>query len=281
MNSLKSCISRIPFPDQLTVVFGSVCEKMPKTGSSKERTHGSRQKASRTPIIVGAVVLLILVISGGAFLLTQKSSTSTVETTNQTSKPMILYVNQGNALVDVTNYTALLNFARASGFNTLFFQIYRSGNLFFSQSNLTYFVNAAHIEDLKIYFALYFTSSNQQIPTSIYNLGEDGISLDMSTLADPAQTNLLATLQQNYKQGKTAVTSTNFATHLKPDLLILETYQIQNSSKNSYIHPGVITSVEPLAMPNKQVYESQYQYDLSNSDGVMVFDYYGLLKTGY
>lgn len=194
---------------------------------------------------------------------------------------MILYVNQGNALVDTTNYTALLNFARTNGFNTLFFQVYRSGNLLFSQSNLSYFVDAAHIENLKIYFALYFTSSNQQIPTSIYNLGEDGINLDMSTLTDTAQTNLLATLQQNYKQGKTAVTSTNFAIALKPDLLILETYQIQNSSKDSYIHPGVITSVEPLAMPNKQAYESQYQYDLSNSDGVMVFDYYGLLKTGY
>jgi len=254
---------------------------MSRNRGSNERTRGSRKKASRTPIIVVAVVLLILVISAGAFLLAQKSSTSTIETTNQTSKPIILYVNQGNALVDTTNFTALLNFAKTNGFNTLFFQVYRSGNLFFSQSNLTYFVNAAHIEDLKIYFALYFTSSNQQIPTSIFDLREDGISLDMSTLTDTAQTNLLATLQQNYKQGKTAITSTNFATPLKPDLLVLETYQVQNSSKDAYVHPGVITSVEPLAMPSKQVYQSQYQYDLKNSDGVMVFDYYGLLKTEY
>ena len=34
-------------------------------------------------------------------------------------------------------------------------------------------------------------------------------------------------------------------------------------------------------MPSKEAYQSQYNYDLSNSDGVMVFDYYGLLKTGY
>lgn len=213
---------------------------MSKTAGSKNkgRTSGSRPKASRTPLIIGAVVLLILVISAGAFFLTQRSSTSTVKTTSESSKPIILYVNQGNALVDVNNYTALLNFAKTNGFNTLFFQVYRSGNLLFSQSNLTYFVNTAHIESLEIYFALYFTSTNQQIPTSIYNLGEDGINLDMSTLANTARTNLLATLQQNYKQGKTAVTSTDFATTLKPDLLILETYQVQNSSKDSCIHPA-------------------------------------------
>ena len=103
----------------------------------------------------------------------------------------------------------------------------------------------------------------------------------MSTLSGMAQSILLTTLQQNYKEGKTSVTATNFTTTLKPDLLILETYQVQNASKDTYIHSGIIAGVEPLSMPSKKVYQSQYQFDLSNSDGVMVFDYYGLLKTGY
>ncbi|MGA2875051.1 MAG: hypothetical protein ABSE82_05865 [Nitrososphaerales archaeon] len=254
---------------------------MSMKAGSNNRGKAVKPRSSRMPILIGVVVLLILVISSSAFFLTQKHTTSTAVTTTQSSKPIILYVNQGNALVDTSNYTALLNFAKTNGFNTIFFQVYRSGSLLFTESNLTYFVDTAHIENLKIFFALYFTATNQPIPTSIYNLGEDGINLDMSTLSGVAQSNLLTTLQQNYKEGKTSVTATNFTTTLKPGLLILETYQVQNSSKDSYIHSGIIASVEPLSMSSKKVYQSQYQYDLSSSDGVMVFDYYGLLKTGY
>ncbi len=239
------------------------------------------KKRSPWPVIIGVVVVIVL-ISAGALVLTQKSKTSTTATTSVTGtesgKLIILYVDQGNALVDTSNYTTFLNFAKANGFNTVFFQIYRSGDLLFSQSDLTYFVNTAHLENLKIYFSLYFTASSQLIPTSIYTLGEDGINLDMSTLSDSAQSNLLATLQQNYKQGKTAITTTNFTTTLKPDILVLETY---SSTDQSYIHSGIVAGVEPLALSTKQEYTSQYQYALSNSDGVMVFDYYGLLKTGY
>lgn len=236
-------------------------------------------RKSRTLVIAG-IIAIVAIISVGALLMNQKETTST-ETTTQSTKPIILYVNQGNALVSTNNYSALLNFAKAQGFNTLFFQVYRGGNLLFSQSNLTYFVDTAHLEKLKIFFALYFTGANQLIPASIYGLGEDGISLDMSTLGSTMQTNLLEALQQNYKEGLTAVTSTNLTTTLNPDLLILETYQVQNSSRDAFIHPGIIASVEPLAMSSETTYKSQYSYDLKNSDGVMVFDYYGLLKTGY
>jgi uncharacterized protein (UPF0333 family) len=253
---------------------------MSKAAASKSKGKiKSKSKGSKTPIILVGVVILIVVISVGALLLVQKSSTSVAETTSE-SKPIILYVNQGNALVDTSNFTTLLNFAKENGFNTIFFQVYRSGNLLFSESNLTYFVDTVHLEKLKIFFALYFTASNQLIPTSIYGLGEDGINLDMSTLNNDVQANLLATLQQNYK-GQTSVTTTNFTTSLRPDLLILETYQAQNASKDIYIHSGIIASVEPLSMSSKEAYQSQFQYDLINSDGVMVFDYYGLLKTGY
>jgi hypothetical protein len=244
---------------------------MPKP--SKKR----RSKSRTSIIIIGVIAIAAIVIIAG-FLLDQRS---TSVTTSQSNKLIILYVNQGNALVSTSNFTSLLNFAKAQGFNTIFFQVYRGGNLIFSQSNLSYFVETAHLEKLKIFFALYFTGENQLIPTLIYNLGEDGINLDMSTLSSTAQTNLLETLQQNYRGGQTSVTATNFTTTLRPNLLILETYQVQNSSKDSYIHPGIIASVEPLSMSSEKIYQSQYQYDLSISDGVMVFDYYGLLKTGY
>ena len=220
------------------------------------------------PAIVLVTIALIILISAGVFLLTQKNQTLSL---TQSNKPVILYVDQGNGVVSTADFTALTSFANADGFNTIFFQVYRSGTLLFSVSNLTYFVSSAHAADLKIFFALYFTSPDQLIPASLYNLGEDGINLDMSTLSHSSQSNLLSTLQQNYKQGQTAVTALNFTTNLRPNLLILETYQ---SSDQSFIRHGIIASVEPLALSSKQEYTSQFQYALQNSDGVMVFEYY-------
>ena len=227
------------------------------------------------PAIVLVTIALIILISAGVFLLTQKNQTLSL---TQSNKPVILYVDHGNGVVSTADFTALTSFANADGFNTIFFQVYRSGTLLFSVSNLTYFVSSAHAADLKIFFALYFTSPDQLIHASLYNLGDDGINLDMSTLSHSSQCNLLSTLQQNYKEGQTAVSALIFSTNLRPNLLILETYQ---SSDQSFIRHGIIASVEPLALSSKQEYTSQFQYALQNSDGVMVFDYYGLLKTGY
>ena len=226
------------------------------------------RKNRRKWYIVSLAIVIVAIVATAAYL-----SANSVPA----EKPVILYVNQGNALVSVNNFTSLVSYAKSHGFNTLFFQVYRSGSLLFPTSNLTYFVSAAHNQSLKIFFALYFTGSNQGIPSSIYGLGEDGINLDMSTLSSSSQSSLLSTLQQSYN-GETAVTTTNFGTSLKPDLLILETYSPQDQQ---YIHKGIIASVEPLALTSEPEYLQQYQYALTHSDGVMVFDYYGLLATGY
>lgn len=259
---------------------------MPKGGPSKRRRGNRRFRRSTTPLVIGGIIVIIIALSAIAFLLfdhksiTLSTSTSLSGTTVEqptTDKPVILYVNQGNAVVNQSNYPALLSFAKSEHFNTIFFQVYRGGELLFSQGQLTFFVTSAHDQNLSIFLALYFTAPTQQIPASIYGLGEDGISLDMSALSTDVQSNLLVTLQHNYN-GKTAVTTSDLASTLKPDLLILETYQL---SDRQYIRPGIIASVEPLATTNVQEYQSQFQYALSNSDGVMVFDYYGLLQKGY
>ena len=245
--------------------------------SKTNKKQRARQKRPRSPIIMIGVIVAVVVISVAVtFFLIQRNAGG--GPTSTADKPVILYVNQGNALVSVNNFTALTSFASSNGFNMIFFQVYRSGNLLFPMSNLSYFVRSAHGQSLKIFFSLYFTGPNQQIPGTLYNLGEDGISLDMSTLASSDQTSLLSTLQRNYKNGETAVTTTNFGTGLRPDLLILETY---GPNDQSFIHHGIIASVEPLILSSKQQYTSQFQYAMQNSDGVMVFDYYGLLKTGY
>lgn len=216
-----------------------------------------------------ATVIIVVAVAVAAFLLYPRAGNP---------KLVILFVNQGNGLVDQTSFPALLTYANTHGFNTIFFQVYRSGGLLFNSSALQYFVTSSHGDGLKLFFDLYFTNSTQQIPSQIYALGEDGINLDMSTLPLSSQQSLLANLQANYSEGKTAITTTSVTLPLKPDLLILETYGKQNQQ---FIRHGIIGSVGAFATSGLQDYQQQFQYALDNSDGVMVFDYAGLVKAGY
>jgi hypothetical protein len=229
-----------------------------------------RGRPRRKYYLLLGIVAAILILSAAYFLSTRNSLA--------TEKPVILYVNQGNGVVNESNFASMLSLAKSHGFNTIFFQVYRRGVLLFNISQLQFFVQNAHAQSFRIFFALYFTNSTQPIPESIYPLGQDGINLDMSTLPLPSQQSILTSLQQGYRSGKIAITTTDFNSPLKPDLLILETYGAQNQQ---YIHQGIIASVGVFATTGRQDYEQQFQYALNNSDGVMVFDYAGLLKSGY
>ena len=204
------------------------------------------------------------------------SASSSVSTTPSSPKTVILYVNQGNGAVNESNFSALLYTANADGFNTIFFQVYRSGTLLFDTGSLEQFVASAHADQLQIFFALYFTNATQTIPTAIYSDGEDGINLDMSTLPLAAQTSLFDQLSSSYS-GKTAITTDDFSLSLKPDLLVFETY---SPADQQYIRPGIIAGVEVSQGETTQQYDQQLQYALSNSSGVMVFDYDHLVKYG-
>jgi hypothetical protein len=233
-------------------------------------------------IIVVAIVGYLLVstslrdqsaVSSSSSSTTQSSSTSSPGA----SKPIILYVNQGNGAVNSSNFGNLLSTATSQGFNTIFFQVYRSGTLLFTSSSLDQFVAQAHSQGLQIFFALYFTDTTETIPTSIYSDGEDGISLDMSTLPVATQTALFDQLSSSYS-GKTAITTYDFNLTLKPDLLVFETYAAGDPQQ--YIRPGIIAGVEVSPGETTQEYHQQFQYALSNSNGVMVFDYDHLVKYG-
>jgi hypothetical protein len=198
-------------------------------------------------------------------------------TQSHQEKPIILYVNQGNGAVDTSNFGAMLTFASSRGFNTIFFQIYRQGALLFDVGELSGFVNRTHSSGQRIFFALYITNSTQKIPPAIFGLGEDGVSLDMSSMDLASQEGLLAALTSTCAC-QTAVTTTDLTSTLKPDLLVLETY---SPASQQYIRQGVVASVGVFATTSEDDFQAQIQYALSNSDGVMVFDYAGLVKSGY
>ena len=266
----------------------SVARRNSGAGSRKKKKEvhlraGVQKKSSPRFLILAIIVLVAIAGLGTAYSLffTHGSgATLSASSTQATSfKWKILYVNQGNGRVNESNFGALLSTLRSHSFNALFFQVYRSGSLLFTTDQLSYFVTNSQKDNISIFFALYFTNSSQQIPSQIYGLGENGISLDMSTLTLQSEQILLSTLQQNYHAGKIAITTTNFQLGLKPDLLILETYDF--SSDKQFIHQGIIAGVLPLSTQNKQDYESQVSYALNNSDGVLVFDYYVLITKGY
>jgi hypothetical protein len=252
------------------------------SGRRKRRSRPGQRRSRYYYALAASAVVVILVAGfvafsprGGSPTTAGTSSVSTTST--QTSKPIILYINQGNGAVNQSNFDSLLSFSSSHGFNTLFFQVYREGVLLFTTAQLSSFVSEAHGDGLKIFFCLFITDPSQQIPTTIYPLGEDGVSLDMSDLSISSQQSLYATLKSGYN-GTKAITTDDMTLPLAPDLLILETYGAQYQQ---FIHPGIVASVEVVATTDKADYDQQFQYALSNSDGVMVFDYAGLVKSGY
>lgn len=239
------------------------------------RKKGRKVRSNAKMVIL---VSVIVVASVAAIVAYGYANAKQACVASVSQKPVILYINQGNGIVNGSGYTSMLRFASCQGFNTVFFQVYYNGKLLFSPPLLQSFVDQAHNESLRIFFALYLTNDSQSIPTSILNLSEDGVSLDMSTLTAGVQQSLLGTLQQNF-HGQTAVTTYDFNTTLRPDLLVFETYQWPQ--EQAEIQPGIIGSVEALATSSYSQYESEFQYALQHSDGVMVFDYYGLTVKGY
>ena len=245
-----------------------------------------KKKVSKLWPIIAAIVILVGVLVSAIVLYHPAPTVSSVSAASTSSssssfKYIILYINQGNGVVNESNFGTMLSFASSQGFNTIFFQVYREGSLLFDTNQLEAFVVQAHAQDFKIFFSLYFTNSSQQIPASVYGEGEDGICLDMSTLSLSSQSSLFATLQNSYTAGLTAITTTDLTLPLAPDLLVLETYTSDIQQYAQYIHPGVIASVGVFDTTSQSNYQQEFQYVLANSDGVMVFDYAGLMKSGY
>jgi hypothetical protein len=186
-----------------------------------------RRRAGRKWPVLAACVLVAIALASALLYYHSASPTTTSASAQSSSsgeKYIILYINQGNGIVNESNFNSMLSFASSQGFNTIFFQVYRAGTLLFDTGQLEVFAVQAHAQGIKIFFSLYITNSSQALPASIYPLGEDGISLDMSALGVSDQSVLLNSLKQGFTSGLTAVTTTDLTLPLSPDLLVLETY---------------------------------------------------------
>ncbi len=142
-------------------------------GSKKKESRGAArrretEKTRQTGYIILAVVVVAIIAVSAVVFLHGSGTTSTTSSgttfSNPSHKPVILYVNQGNGVVNRTNFPALVSFAKTHQFNTIFFQVYRSGQLLFSTSDLEYFVEAASLDNLSLFYSLYFTNSTRTDP---------------------------------------------------------------------------------------------------------------------
>jgi len=191
-------------------------------------------------------------------------------------KPIILYVNQGNGFVEPQKFGDLLTFAKRFGFNTIMFQVYRSGSFLYSLEDMNKFARDAEKAGFRFHASLYISKEGEKMDL-VAQLRADGINLDMPTISLDWQSRYISWVRQLFK-GPVSVTTANAQYPLKPDLVILETYGRENLR---YVRPGMVGSVGVWLTKDKDDYLDQVNLVLTKSDGVMVFDYAGLLRKGW
>ncbi len=200
----------------------------------------------------------------------------TPPTTTTGVKPIILYINQGNGFVEPDKFADLLAFAKRFGFNAVMFQVYRSGSFLYSLDDMNKFHDESARAGVRFYPSLFISKDGEKIDL-ISQLRAEGMNLDMPSLSLDWQSRYIAALRQLFK-GPVSVTTPNLQYPLTPDLLILETYGRENLR---YVRPGAMGSVGVWLTTDKGDYLDQVNYVLAHSDGVMVFDYAGLLRKGW
>jgi len=81
-----------------------------------KKARQSRRKR-RIAVYTAAAVVLVLAASAALYVLSGGSEQTTAP------KPIILYVNQGNGIVNGSNFGSLVSLATSHGFNTPFFHV--------------------------------------------------------------------------------------------------------------------------------------------------------------
>jgi hypothetical protein len=198
-----------------------------------------------------------------------------------TPKPVILYYNFGEIGVtfNVGNFSSVVAFTKSHGFNTLMVVIYTNHIARFNDTDLLGFYNYAKSQNVTFVPSYYIESVNDAIDTK----GFSWVNLDMESLSQIQQktyydnissTVPLVSVTQPYGEANLFYTK----------MLIVETYASLPKfwfDQIWYSHGGTICSVHIRYVHDEHQYQSEFQYCLKYSDGVMVFDYPQLVRAGY
>jgi hypothetical protein len=196
-----------------------------------------------------------------------------------TNKPVILYYNYGEQPFAISAFPNVVAFASSHGFNTLMLVVYIDHDPIFNNSILRSFYEYAQTKNVTFVPSYYIESLNDTINVS----GFSWINLDMERLSQSDQAiyygNMskivpLASVTMPYGENPLFYTK----------MLIVETYAsppIFWLEQITYSHGGTICSVHINYVHSEQEYRSEFDYCLKYSDGVMVFDYPILVRSGY
>ncbi len=192
-------------------------------------------------------------------------------------KPVILYYDYENLPFNESQFPAIVEKTLDYHFNTLMVLVYFNHQEIFNRSTLEYFYLYARSKNLTFVPSFYIESLKDNFSTT----GFPWVNVDMEKVAPSLQRFVYAKVSS---QGTALVSITSpygQPVEFEPSLEILETYSstpIFWFQQFSYWHPNHICSVASWMVHTQLEYDSEFNYCLKYSQGVMVFDYYNLLK---
>jgi hypothetical protein len=198
-----------------------------------------------------------------------------------TPKQIILYFNYGELgyKVNASNFPGVVSFAKNHGFTSLMIVIYADHHSRFNNSELQNFYDYAGTQNLTFVPSYYIESMNDSIDVT----GFRWVNLDMERLSAAQQLAYYDNVSQYVSL--VSVTQPYGETNLfQTKMLIVETYARLPGfwfEQLWFPHGGTICSVQVRDVRTEGEYQSEFQYCLRYSDGVMVFDYPQLLRAGF
>ena len=196
------------------------------------------------------------------------------------NKPVILYYNFENLPFQPAQFPSIVNTTLAHHFNTLMLLVYYNDEAIFNESIVHHFFEYSKSRSLTFVPSYYISSLADRINIS----GYQWINLDMEKLnpnnqrlyygKELLQNIRLISVTSPYGQKQEFVTSLN----------IVESYSASPwfwLEQLTYLHYSNACAVAVWMLHSQADYDSQKNYCLRYTEGVMVFDYYNLLKTGF
>jgi hypothetical protein len=229
----------------------------------------------RTKIFASTIVVVLVL---GIFFL----MVFPPEVSNQQflEKPIILYYDYENLPFGPSQFPQIVNATLQHHFNTLMLLVFIDHKPIFNKSTIEYFFSYSESRNLKFVPSYYIESLSDNINFT----GLGWINLDMERISPNDQRFFYARIAS---QG-IAIISVTFPfgqpVEFSPTIDIVETYSGSQwfwFMQAAYFHNDHICSIGIWQLQNQQEYNSQKDYCLKYSDGVMVFDYYNLLRTGF
>jgi hypothetical protein len=192
-------------------------------------------------------------------------------------KPVILYYDYENLPFNVSEFPEIVATTLQHRFNTLMLLVYFNDSLIFNESTIDYFYAYARSQNLTFVPSYYVQSASDSFNVT----GFPWINLDMEHLSPSVQSAFYAKIASHKVQTISVTFPHGQRVDFTPSLNIVETYASTPGFwflQLEYWHSGHICSVAPWLANNQAEYDAEKNYCLKYTDGVMVFDYYNLLK---